>query len=90
MLLFWNKRAADDREVRRVLTRTDRRDGKVVAKVVDVKNVAKYRAITQEAKVTESPTTLVIGPNHKAKPIVGYTTQAELDQVVGDALAARK
>ena len=90
VLLFWNNKAADDRAVRHALAQTDRHDGAVVTKVADVKNVGAYRAITQKAQVTASPTALVIGPDRKATPIVGYTTRSELDQVVSDALAARK
>ena len=90
VLLFWNEKAADDRAVRRALARTDRHDGAVVTKVADVEDVGEYRAITQKAQVTGSPTALVIGPDRKATPIVGYTTRSELDQVVSDALAARR
>jgi hypothetical protein len=89
-VLFWNRKGSDDRAVRRALSAADRHDGKVVTKVVPVANVGRYQAITRGAQVLESPTLLVIGPDRVARPIVGYTTRAELDQAIGDALAARR
>ncbi|MEY2533614.1 MAG: hypothetical protein QOF29_1524 [bacterium] len=88
VLLFWNRRGIDDREVRRAVAATDRRAGKVVVKVAGVRDVARYQAITRGVQVLGSPTVLVIGPDRTAKPIVGLTTTGELDQAVGDALAA--
>jgi hypothetical protein len=90
VLLFWNKAAADDRAVRRVVARTHRHDGEVVVKAADVRDVGRYGAITTGAQVLASPTALVIGPDRSARPIVGYTTSAELDDAVGDALATRR
>jgi hypothetical protein len=90
VLLFWNKAAADDRAVRRVVARADRHEGKVVVKAADVRDVGRYAAITTGAKVLASPTALVIGPDRGARPIAGYTTSAELDDAVADALAARR
>jgi hypothetical protein len=89
IVLFWNKRSAEDRAVRSEIARADRRDGRVVVRTVRVEDVGRYAAITQGAKVTESPTALVISPDRTAKPIVGYTTTGEVDQAVGDALAKR-
>jgi hypothetical protein len=90
VLLFWSKRGIDDRAVRRAVAQTADRDGRVVVKAVPVADVGRYESITRGAKVVESPTVLVIGPNRKARRIVGFTTTAEVDQAVGDALAAAK
>ena len=90
MLLFWNKRGIDDRAVRRAVAHTARRDGRVVVESASVADVGRYQAITRGANVLESPTVLVIGPTRKARAIVGFTTTAEVDQAVGDALAAAK
>ena len=35
------------------------------------------------------PTTMVIGPDMKARTIVGYTEASEIDQLVGDVRAKR-
>ena len=88
VLLFWNKRSAEDRHVRSEIARADRRNGRVVVGR-RVEDVGRYAAITQGAKVPASPTALVISPDRTAKPIVGYTTTGEVDQAVGDALAER-
>jgi hypothetical protein len=90
VLLFWEEAGADDRAARRALAAADRHDGKVLVKTAAVGDVGRYEAITKGAKVLSSPTALVIGPDRSARPIVGYTTTAELDDAVGDALAARR
>jgi hypothetical protein len=89
VLLFWNRKAADDRAVREAVDATARRHGKVVVKVVPIGQVARYRTITRDAEVLQSPTTLVIGPGRKARAIVGLTSTTEVDQAVGTALDAK-
>jgi hypothetical protein len=90
VLLFWNRKASEDRAVRKAVDATSRRRGDVVVKVVPVKDVARYGAITRGAQVLQSPTVLVLAPGRKARPIVGFTTTGEIDQAVGDALAGVK
>jgi hypothetical protein len=90
VLLFWNRKGSEDRAVRRAVSATNRRKGDVVVKVAPVKDVARYGAITRGAQVLQSPTVLVIAPGRKARAIVGFTTNGEIDQAVGDALAAAK
>ena len=90
VLLFFNRRAVEDRAVRRAVAGVDRRHGRVVVKAAPIGDVGRYRAITAGAQVLQSPTALVIAPDRTARPVVGFTTTAELDQAVGDALAARK
>jgi hypothetical protein len=90
VLLFFNKRGIDDKAVRRAVADVDRRDGRVVVKALPVSQIGRYQAITRGVQVLQAPTALVIAPGKTAKPIVGYTTTAELDQAVGDALAAKR
>jgi hypothetical protein len=90
VLLFFNKRGIDDKAVRRAVADVDRRDGRVVVKAVPVSQVGRYQAITRGAQILQAPTALVIAPGKTAQPIVGYTTTVELDQAVGDALAAKR
>jgi hypothetical protein len=90
VLLFFSKRGIEDRAVRRAVAGVDHRKGRVVVKAVRVSDVGRYQAITAGVQVLQAPTALVIAPGKTAKPIVGYTTTAELDQAVGDALAAKK
>jgi hypothetical protein len=90
VLVFWNRRGSDDRAVRRAVAQIDRHDGKVVVKAAPIAAVGRYEAITRGVQVLQSPTVLVIGADHKARAIVGFTTTGELDQAVGDTLAAAK
>jgi cytoskeletal protein RodZ len=90
VLLFFSKRGLEDTAVRRAVADVDRRNGRVVVKAVPVSEVGRYQAITRGVQVLQAPTTLVIAPGKSAKPVVGYTTTAELDQAAGDALAAKK
>jgi hypothetical protein len=90
VLLFWNRKGSEDRAVRKAVDATSRRGGDVVVKVAPVKDVARYGAITRGARVLQSPTVLVLAPGRKARPIVGFTTTGEIEQAVGDALAAVK
>ena len=90
VLLFWNAKGSDDRAVRRAVSGIDRRHGRVVVRAVPVAKIGRYEAITAGAQVMQSPTVLVIGADHKAKAIAGFTTTAELDQAAADALAAAK
>jgi hypothetical protein len=90
VLVFWNRRGSDDRAVRRAVTAVNRHHGKVVVKAAPIAAVGRYEAITRGVEVLQSPTVLVIGPDHKARAIAGFTTTGELDQAVGDTLAAAK
>ena len=90
VMLFYNREGIDDRAVRKAVTATDRHRGKVLVKAVPVSRVGRYDAITRGAQILESPTVLVIAPDHEARAIVGFTTTAEVDQAVGDALASAK
>ena len=89
VLLFYSARGIDDRAVRRAVDGVDRRGGRVVVKAVPVGRLGRYQAITRGAQVLQAPTTLVIAPGRTAKPVVGFTTTAELDQAVADALAGK-
>ena len=83
-MLFWNKKATDDRATRRALRQIDLHKGKVVATAVSIDDVGRYEAITRGAQVLESPTVLVIGAGGKARAITGYTQAKEIDQAISD------
>jgi hypothetical protein len=83
VVLFWNKKASDDRATRQALRHVDLRHGKVVTTAVPIGDVGKYEAITRGAQVLESPTVLVIGAGGKARAITGYTQTSEIDELVG-------
>ena len=87
VMLFYNRAGIDDRAVRKAVAATARHHGKVVVKAVPVSQVGRYEAITRGAEVMQAPTVLVIAPDRKARAVVGFTTTAELDQAIADALA---
>jgi hypothetical protein len=89
VLLFWHKTGADDRAARDAVQRLDRRDGKVVVHVVDVKEVGDYGSVTQGVNVAQSPTTIVISPAATARVVAGLTDPTEVDQLVREALATK-
>lgn len=88
VLLFAGTRAADDRAARQAMRGVSRHGGTVMVKVAAPRLVGDYEAITRGVNVNQFPTVLVIGPDKVAKPIVGFTTAGEVDQLVSDAVAA--
>jgi len=86
VLLFWNRRSAEDRRVKRSLGRVDRWDGRVFVHDADVRRVARYAAITRGANVEQSPTVIVVDRNLKAETLVGFVDTPTMDQAVLDAL----
>jgi hypothetical protein len=86
VLLFWDKAGADDRAARDAAKDVDRRDGKVVVHVVDVRDVGRYDSVTQGVTVAQTPTTMVISPDGTARTIAGLSEPTEVDQLVREAL----
>lgn len=89
VLLFWNPLGSDDRAALEAARAADRRGGNVTVRIANIEDVADYAAITRGVQVLQAPTTLVIGPDKKARAIVGYTEASEIDQLVGDARRSR-
>jgi hypothetical protein len=85
-LLFYNGRGSDDRAVRRAVRALPRRDGRVVVKTAPISRLGRYEAITRGVQVLAAPTVLVIGQGPSARTITGFTTTAEVNQVVDDML----
>lgn len=90
VVLVFAGTGADDRSVTRAVHKISLHHGKVVVKVASIDQVGRYAAITRGAQVGGAPTTLIIGTDRVARAIVGYTGIAEIDQAVGDALAASR
>jgi hypothetical protein len=86
VLLFWDRSGADDRAARDAAQDVDRRDGKVVVHLVDVRDVGRYDSVTQGVTVAQSPTTMVIAPDGTARTIAGLSEPTEVDQLVRAAL----
>jgi hypothetical protein len=88
--LFFNPHGADDNAALRAVRSANRRHGRVVIHSIPIEDVGDYNALTTDVQVLEAPTILVIGPDHKARTIVGYTEVKEIDQTVFDAFGFGK
>jgi hypothetical protein len=86
VVLFWTRGGADDDSVRRAVAAVAGKPHVAVFAVSSL-DVGKYPAITTGVQITVSPTTLVIGPNHRFQEIVGYTNAPAITQAI--ALARR-
>jgi hypothetical protein len=82
--LFFNPHGADDNAALRAVRAANRRHGNVVVHSIPVQDVGDYNALTTGVQVLHAPTVLVIGPDHKARTITGYTEVKEIDQTVSD------
>jgi hypothetical protein len=86
VLLFWNRKGADDRDVRRSLRKVDTWDGRVVTQAAPLNAISRYGRIARGVDVNQSPTVVVVDPELHAETIVGYTDTETIDQMVVDAL----
>lgn len=82
--IFYDRAGADDRAALQAVRATARHGGRVVVYAIPIGQVGDYNALTASVQVLQSPTVLVIGPDHKATTIVGYTEVQEIDQTVFD------
>jgi hypothetical protein len=89
VMLFWNAKGAEDIATRGVLRGLDRRNGKVVVRIVPISRVGQYDSITRGVRIIQAPTTIVIDRKRRTRVITGLTERQELEQAVGDAVAGR-
>lgn len=92
VLLFFHPSAdsADDVAVRQAVKGVDRHDGKVRVRTVSLGKLGQYEAITKAAKITSTPTVLVIDQKAQARKLEGLTVTREIDAVVDRALKPAK
>ena len=90
VILFWDRSGTDDQEVRRAVSRVDRRGGKVAVHSAALQDLAGYEPITSGVPVVGTPTTLVIDRNRRTIPISGLTVTREIDQKVTKAFKASR
>jgi hypothetical protein len=85
VLLFWNRKAADDRAVRAALKDVDRWNGRVSVQTAPIRQIAKYGRIARGVDVEQSPTIVITDSELNAETLVGYVDTTTIDQVVVDA-----
>ena len=91
VLLFYHPSAdsTDDQAVRQAVKGVDRHDGKVRVHTASLGKLGQYEAITKTAKITSTPTVLVIDRKAQVRAIEGLTVTREIDAVVDRALDAK-
>jgi hypothetical protein len=88
VLLFWNRKSADDKAVHAALSHVDRWNGRVSVQSASIKKISKYGRIARGVDVEQSPTVVVVDPSLRADTLVGYVDSDTIDQAVVDALRA--
>ncbi|MDQ3740096.1 MAG: hypothetical protein M3389_04045, partial [Actinomycetota bacterium] len=86
VLLFWDRRTSDDREVYRAVESSDRHGGKVSVRAAPIQRLGDYAAVTKDLPIASSPSVVVIDEQKRATVIAGLTVTAEVDAVVNRAL----
>lgn len=89
VLTFLQPSAGDDAAVRRALRAVDRRGGRVRVRTASIEDVGRYASITAGVTVQQAPTVLVIGPDRRARTLVGLTDAKIIDEAVDDARGRR-
>jgi hypothetical protein len=88
VLLFWNKKSADDRAVHKALAHVDRWHGRVSVQSASITKISRYGRIARGVDVEQSPTVVVVDASLRATTLVGYVDSDTIDQAVVDALRA--
>jgi hypothetical protein len=81
----WRPMADDDRYVRNALRRTNRYDGDVAVKDVDISELSRYGALVNELDVIQSPSVVVIDRELKGRVLTGYVDRITINQTIADA-----
>jgi hypothetical protein len=89
VLLFWDRRSADDREVYRAVEASERRGGKVSVRAAPIERLGDYAPIVKDLTIASSPSVVVIDESKRATVLSGLTVTAEVDAAVRRALARR-
>jgi hypothetical protein len=89
VLLFWDRRTADDREVYRAVESSARHGGKVSVRAAPIQRLGDYAQVTKDLPIASSPSVVVVDEHKRATVIAGLTVKAEIDAVVKRALARK-
>lgn len=89
VLLFWDRRSSDDREVFRAVEGSDRHGGKVSVRAAPIQQLGAYDEVTKGLPIAASPSVVVIDEQKRATVISGFTVTEEVDAAVKRALKRR-
>jgi hypothetical protein len=85
VILFWNKKAIEDRSVKKSVDRLSRRNGRVAKFTDTVKNLSRYTRITTAASVTHTPALVIVNKRGQAEVLNGYYDFQTINQFVSNA-----
>lgn len=86
LLLFYNPSADDDRAVRREFRHASTHGGKVYRRVINIRDISRYAAISRGVNLNQAPTLVVVDRRLGATPYVGYLERVTINQAINDAL----
>jgi hypothetical protein len=87
VLLIWNPKGSDDKNVKDAVDGLSRRGGKVAVFTDKPENIAKYTSITAVEEIAQTPALIVVNRDEVARKATGYLDSVTVDQYVVDALA---
>lgn len=83
VILFWDPAGSDDRSVLAAVRGVDTRNGTVKVRVVEIKDVGKYTALTAAVKIDIAPTIVILDSKLSAWRLTGFTDTREVNGLVG-------
>jgi hypothetical protein len=86
VLLFWNRRAVDDRSVHNAVAGLSHHGGKVAVFDDRVGHLSNYTRITATAQVNQTPALVIIDRRGGAEVETGYLDRETIQQFVDTAL----
>jgi hypothetical protein len=89
LVLFWNKKGADDRADLAAVRSFARGHAKTAVEIATGKEVAAFGTITRGVQIYGTPTVLVVGRSGKAIVLTGLTDPFSLSQAISQARHAK-
>jgi hypothetical protein len=86
VLLIWNPRGGEDKNVKNAVDGLSRHGGKVAVFTDRPENIARYTSITSATQVTQTPSVIVVNRDKVARKATGYLDPVTVEQYVVDAL----
>ena len=81
----WAPMAADDRRVRRALSKANRYGGRVTIHSATLGDLSRLRPVIGELNVAQSPSVVVVDRNRRATLLEGYVDRVSINQAIADA-----
>jgi hypothetical protein len=81
----WARMAADDRRVRRELSKANRYDGRVVVAQSELAKLSSLNAVIGGLGITQTPSVVVVDRNRKAVVLTGFVERNAINQAIQDA-----